>query len=96
MLTYGLKREDFKDDAADLDIDRFREEWYRWASNGPNNGKTECGTKNQNFFFNGLLPKEASNRCDPFGTRTGVVSGQYSVPRPLTMTLSLKITLSEN
>ena len=43
MLTYGPKHENFKTDAAGLDIDRFCMvldiEWYRWASNGPNNGK---------------------------------------------------------
>ena len=39
MLTYGAKHENFKADAADLDIVRFRKKWYRWASNGPNDGK---------------------------------------------------------
>ena len=32
-----VTHENFKADAADLDIHRFCYEWYRWAPNGPNN-----------------------------------------------------------
>ena len=45
MLTYGLKHENFKADAADLDINRFHYEWYQWASNGPNNGKKQSAAQ---------------------------------------------------
>ena len=56
MLTYGPKHENFKADAADLDIDRFHYEWYRWASNGPNNGKNRlhCQKSKLRFFLHGL------------------------------------------
>ena len=50
MLTFIPKHENFKADAADLEID--------FAKNGTNGhqmdqimGKTECSAKNQNFGF---------------------------------------------
>ena len=50
------KYEDFKTDAADLDIDRFSQKWCRWASNGPNNTKQRVQPQKLKLrFFNGLM-----------------------------------------
>ena len=56
IVNLWTKHVNFKADAADLDIDRFCYEWYRWASNGPNNGKKRVRRqKPKLLFFNGLV-----------------------------------------
>ena len=51
IVTVWTKHENFKADAADLDIDRFANNGIDGHQMDQTMAKTECRAKNQNFFF---------------------------------------------